>query len=268
MRNKISAIVVVKNEEKNIKKCLESIKWVDEIIFIDNYSDDNTVNIARKYTNKIFKRKGGLYNLIEDNKNFGIRNASCKWVFIIDADEIITKEGKEEILQKIQNDQHDAFYFNFKQYFFGKEFVGPLWTKTKIIRLFKKGKGYYKNLGPHNTLDIDGSIGRIESPIIHDGYPDVENFIRKMNNYTTWGAKLIKDTGKGGLLNKKIKEIKFYNLFLEPALFLPYYFFVKKNYKDGIHGLLLSVFMSFYLFTERSKLWLLKQNERSNKKNL
>ncbi len=256
----ISAVLVVKNEEKNIENCLKSIRWVDEIIVIDNGSIDNTVKIAKKHTRRVYSRKGGQYDAVLDNKNYGFSLATKKWILSIDADEIITESCKQEILSKIQQTQHNGFYFNFKQVFFGKEFIGPLWTKTKIIRLFRTGKGSYPHLCSHKPLIVQGSIGRIQNPIYHYGYPDIETFINKMNYYTTFDAKLLHDGQLGGLLKKKIKA-NLYSLFIEPALFLPYYFIIKKNYKDGIHGLVFSILMTFYLFVERAKLWHLRNNK-------
>lgn len=262
----ISAVIAAKNEEDKIKKCLESIKWADEIIFVDNKSTDNTVKIAKKYTSKIYTRNGGKYDASLYNKNFGFTKAKGEWILSVDADEIITDECKKEILRKIIESQYDAFFFNFKQFFFGKEFIGPLWTKTKIIRLFRKNKGFYNSFDSHTPLDVQGKIGRIHSPIYHYGYPDIETFIRKMNLYTTWSAKLSDDGQKAGLLAKNIGRVNFYYLFVEPFLFLPHYYIFRKNYKDGIHGLILSVLITFYLFIERVKLWKLQNDKRSNKK--
>ncbi len=262
----ISAVIVAKNEEDKIKNCLESIKWVDEIIFIDNESTDKTAEIAKKYTSKFYIRNGGKYDASLHNKNFGFTKASGEWILSVDADEVLTDSCKQEILRKIKENQYDSFYFNFKPFFFGKEFVGPLWTKTKIIRLFKKNKGVYSSLDSHTPLDVQGKIGRIHSPIYHYGYPDIETFIRKMNLYTTWSANLSNDGQKSGLLAKNIGRINFYYLFIEPALFLPHYFIFRKNYKDGIYGLVLSVLVTFYLFVERAKLWKLQNDKRSNEK--
>lgn len=262
----ISAVLIVKNEEKRIDACLKSLKWADEIIVIDNYSTDKTVRIAKRYTPKVFIRKGGVYDSVIDNKNFGFQQATKDWVLSIDADEIVTNECQQEILQKIKEHKYDAFYFNFKQFVFGKEFVGPLFTHPKVIRLFKKGKARYNHDYAHQTVHVDGTIGQIRNPIYHYSYPDIENFINKMNYYTTFEVTLMTAGKVGGLLTKPIEKVNIYYLFIEPLFFLPHQFIIKKNYKDGLYGLVWSVLMTFYLFTERAKLWLSQHKKRIEEK--
>lgn len=261
-----SAVLIVKNEENKIEKCLEHLQWADEIIIVDNHSTDNTLEIAKKYTSKIFIRKGGVHDSVLDNKNFGFHQATKDWVLSIDADEIVTAACQNEILQKIKENTYDAFYFNFKQFVFGKEFVGPLFTHPKVIRLFKKGKARYSHDYSHQIVQVDGTIGQIKNPIYHYSYPDIENFINKMNYYTTFEVALMTAGKVGGLLTKPIKKVNIYYLFIEPLFFLPYQFIIKKNYKDGIYGLVWSVLMTFYLFTERTKLWLLQHKKHIEEK--
>lgn len=261
MRPTISAVVIAKNEEDKIEECLKRLNWCDEIIFVDDGSTDDTPLIAREYTRKIYCHKA---QFIEDNKNYGFSLATQDWIFSIDADELVTEQCKQDILRNIQNCTYAAFYFNFKQFFFGKEFTSHLWTKTSIIRLFRRGHGEYRDTGPHNTITVSGKIGRIHTPIYHHGYPDIETFVRKMNHYTSQDALLLHEGKRAGIRKKSLK-INAYTLFIEPALFLPYYFLVKQNYKDGIHGLILSILMSFYLFVERAKLWRLQRGTSQNR---
>lgn len=250
----ISIVVPTKNEEKNIEDCLRCLTWADELIVVDQQSTDKTIILAQKYTKKIYVHKPGKYPHTA-NKNYGIKKATKDWIFIVDADERVTSELKNEILRAMTQNTYDAFYFNFRQVFFNKEFIGPLRTQTKIIRLFKQGNGYYDNMSPHATITGYHTAGRILSPMIHLGYPDVETFIRKMNVYTTQHAQMLSEGKPGGLLKRTITKPTFYALFLEPLLFFPYYFLIKQNYKEGIHGFLISLLMMYYLFIERFKFW-------------
>ncbi|TDQ01626.1 glycosyl transferase family 2 [Halanaerobium saccharolyticum] len=115
---KISAIVITKNEEERISDCLESIKWVDEIVLVDSYSSDRTVETAAKYTDKIYKRE---FDNFSNQKNYGLKKTTCDWIINIDADERVSIELKNEILEILEdNMSFDAFEIPIKTYFLGK----------------------------------------------------------------------------------------------------------------------------------------------------
>lgn len=245
----ITALVALKNEEKNIGRCLESIKWVDEIIIVDNDSTDNTVKIAKKYTNKIFSYKKKA--LIPKIQQFGIEKATKDWILVLDADVVVTKEATKEIIKKIQEQRYKGYYVPHKMVAFGKPMKYALFCN--ILKLFRRGYGKFDAGSAHCKLKIKGRIGTLKHCLLHYAHPDIKTFLKKMNLYTSQDAEEIVKKGKGGLLNKKMKRIGVYNLMIEPFLYMNYLYFRKKYFKDGKFGLIISILMGFYLFIERVK---------------
>lgn len=241
-KTSISAVLAVKNEERRIKGCLESIKWVDEIIIIDHYSEDNTLDICREYTKKIFKSDGGPRNLIEYNKNFGFEKAKGEWILSLDADEVVSPELRDEIISVIQKTNKDGFLIYFHTYFLGKPLKCSFLNEFGAIRLFKKGKGYYPCNKNHEKLNIDGQIGSLHNPIEHFWNDTISDLITKTNFYSSQDSLIIAE------------KVGIFRLFLKPVA-ICIRTFLRGGYKDGKRGLILSTLFGFYFFLEKAKIW-------------
>ncbi len=127
---KISAVLIVRNEEKNIVRCLESIKWVDEIILVDQSSTDKTVELAKKYTDKIFITRNKL--ICNPDREFGIAKANNKWILLIEADEVVDENLKQEIVDVMAENKHDVFFIPVKTFFVGVSY--PMMNGSAQIR--------------------------------------------------------------------------------------------------------------------------------------
>ncbi len=227
MKNKIklSFSLIAHNEEKNIKRCLESIKWADEIIVVDCESSDNTVKIAGKYTKNIFHKKNNAN--LNINKSFGISKAKGEWIFYIDPDEVITKNLKKEILHIINSDtEYSGFKLPRLNYYgFGFLHHGGNYPDTQL-RLFKKGKAKFPNKHVHERLKVDGKVGRLKNYMLNYPYNTVSEYINKLNFYTDfqtdyWIKRGKKLTKTGLILNITYKPIqKFFERFILKAGFL------------------------------------------------
>ncbi len=251
MINLVSAIVLTKNEEKNIKDCLESIKWVDEIIIIDDSSSDKTIEISKKYTSKIYKRNLDLD--FSKQRNFGISKASNNWILFVDADERITEELKNEIIGILNFNNHiyDAYKIKRIDQMWGRKIKYAEQGSTKLIRLFKKGKGVsYGKV--HEVIKINGKIGELNNCIYHYPHQLLSEFIQELNIYSTIRAE--------ELFTKNIKVNGVLVFVYTLGKFINNYF-IKLGFLDGVRGLMLAVLMSMHTFLSRGKLWLLwKQN--------
>ena len=248
MKNKITAIVLTFNEERQIRDCLESIKWVDEIVVIDSFSTDRTVEICKKYTDKIYQRE---YQRYARTRNWSLKFASFDWILAIDADERYIPELEEEIRQRITEDTDISGYFMPIRYFcFGKELKH--WRKKEHkLRLFKKDLVMWEEREVHPRTIVKGKKGYLKSPFLHYSYPNLKVFFDKFNRYTSWDAE------------ERIKtETKV--LWFEPivTLFKPGYNFIsyylcQSVYKDSFEGFFMSILMSFYTFAIDVKYYLL-----------
>ena len=246
MNNKVplSVVVITKNEEANIKDCLESVKWANEIIVVDDNSTDNTVEIAQKYTDRIFEKKMDIEGR---HRNWAYAQTRNSWVLSLDADERVTPELKEEITKAINNPgKFKAFSIPRRNY------IGTYWVKyggfypSAQLKLFKKEDFRWEEAEVHPRAFLNGSSGRLKADIIHYSYKNFEDFLNKMNKQTTLEAiKWVKDKRRMGLGKALRRTIdRFLRAFLR-----------KKGYRDGIVGFILAIFAGLYQILSYAKYW-------------
>ena len=251
----LSAVVLTKNEGKNIKECLESLDFCDEIIIIDDNSTDNTLDIAQKFKKvQIFKKN--LENDFAQQRNFGIEKAHGKWVLFIDVDEQISKKLQSEIVKttKLLDDDNNAYYIKRRDVFWGKELkYGEVYAAAHkgFIRLIKKGSGNWYGTVHEVYYVNNGDVGDLENYIVHYPHEDLKSFIEKINFYSSIRAEELYKAGK----TTNAFEIIFY-----PLLKFKYTYFLKLGIVDGLKGFVYCFMMSFHSFLVRSKLYMKTQS--------
>lgn len=235
---KLCVVIMAFNEEKKIVGCLESIKEIaDEIVVVDNSSTDATARIAKKYTQNVYTQKNDPEK-IDLQKNFGFSKATGEWILSLDADERVTPELAKEIKVVINGPSvASGYWIPRRNLIFGKWIQYTGWYPDNQLRLFKKGKGRYTSEHVHEHLSIEGSIGNLQQPLVHEHYTTVSEFISKMMVYAPNEAK-----------NKVAKGYQFSYLdaIRFPSREFISRFFAREGYKDGLHGLVLSLLMAFY----------------------
>lgn len=255
----VSVLIHTLNEEKNIRNCLETVKWADEIIVVDMYSEDRTVEIAREYTDKIFSFERLGY--ADPARQFSLKKASNNWVLSVDADELVPKKLRDKLFSIMDEDAADVVYVPHNNYFFGDlvKYVGWGASQDFHARFFKKDFLTYTN-DIHAFIKIEDGAReyKIENPeegFIHFNYIDVEHFIEKMNRYTTIEAKRLFDSGETinskQLLRRVLGEFKFRYMDL-------------KGYKEGFKGFSLSMLMATYRLVSYVKLSLMREHDSKN----
>lgn len=245
----ISAIIITKNEESNIKRCLDTIKWVDEVIVVDSGSTDDTVEIARKLGAKVFGNQWQGYGA---QKNFAIDKTTNDWILSIDADEEVSPELQKEIKKVIQNPgNYEAFKMPRKLIFQGKFLRWGGCYPNYQIRLFQKGKAKFNLDFVHEKLVVDGKIGLLKGSLLHYSYKDLSDYFDRFNRYTTLDAQKRFSKGK-----------KFYFwYYIQPLLRFFNMYFLRLGFLDGIKGLTWALLSSFYTYVKFQKLKEL-QNEK------
>ena len=179
---KISAVVLIYNEERQIRDCLETIKWVDEIVICDSFSTDRTIEICREYTNKIYQRK---FDNFGNQKNWTLDKPSYGYVFYVEADERITPQLRNEIRQALaKNESDDGYWVPMKTYCFNRELTGDLW-RDRRIKLYKKGRARWQDRKVHSSLILEGKAGQLKNPVLHYAYQNFRHWFRKYNYSTT-----------------------------------------------------------------------------------
>lgn len=248
----LSIVISAYNEEKVIQRCLSAItNLADEIIFIDNSSTDKTAQIAKKFTKKIFIVPNDPV-MLNKNKNFGFSKASGEWILSLDADEVVTKELSQEIKKVITNKEINGYEISRKNIIFGKWIRHSIWWPDYNLRLFRNHKGMFELKHVHEKLKVQGVVGQLENPMTHYNYQTVSQYIRKMDNtYTESEVANFMQSGK---------SINWHDAIRFPSQDFLKTFFLQSGYKDGLHGLVLSLLQAFYAFIVFAKVWERKED--------
>lgn len=245
MKQTLSVAISAYNEEKTLGRCLASVSFADEIIVVDNESQDRTVAIAKKYTKKIFSQKNIL--MLNTNKNYGFGKATGDWILNLDADEEIPKELAREIQALMQsNPKENGFWMKRKNIIFGKWITHGLWWPDKQIRLFRRAKGKFPCVHIHEYIAVEGQVGELVEPYTHYNYESVHQYLQTIDRASTSEALTLKDMNH---------ELVWYDAIRFPLSDFLKIYFAQSGYKDGLHGLVLALFQSFYSFTVFAKYW-------------
>lgn len=238
LKEKISGLIITFNEEKNIQEVLECFDFCDEIIIVDSFSTDKTVEIASQNPKvKI------ILNKFEDftkQRNIALDSAKNDWVLFLDGDERTTAELEKEIIETVKNSNaKDAYYF-YRTFFLGKKKINFSGTQNdKNFRLFRKSKAYYdSNKKVHETLVVNGSIGILKHKLLHYSFENFEQFKKKMLYYGVLKGNELADKGKKYSIITHWSKVAF--------KFVKTYFF-KLGLLDGIDGLKISFLQSLYV---------------------
>ena len=250
---KITAIIPTLNEEIHIDDAIKSVGFADEILIIDSYSSDKTVEIAEKHNVKIIKRK---FDDFSSQKNFAIDQAQHDWIYILDADERVTPKVEKEILEAVQNpENHVGFYVRRTFYFAGKKINYSGCQRDKVIRLFLKEFCRYNGSPVHETIQAKGEIGFFKHKIDHFSYKNYDHYISKMNHYGALRGKQFFEKGK--------KVTLFHFLIKPTARFFIHYIF-RLGFLDGYAGYFFAKAQAYGVYTRYVKLWILKKGIQEN----
>lgn len=245
---KLSVVISAYNEEKKIEECLKSALFADEIILVDNSSTDNTAKITKKYTSRVFIRPNK--QMLNSNKNYGFSRAEGDWILSLDADERISPELKEEIKSTIEqsnNETISGFWIPRKNIIFGKWIKHAGWYPDYQLRLMRRGKGKFPEEHVHEMIKISGETRYLNKNIVHYNYETIFQFVDKLINIYA--------------LNEAEQRLKKgYKFVWQDAIRMPIKeflsrFFAREGYKDGFHGLMLSILMAFYHFIIFAIIW-------------
>jgi glycosyltransferase involved in cell wall biosynthesis len=238
---KISVIIITKNEEENIEDCLNSVVWADEIIVIDSESKDRTIEIAKQFTGKIFSKK---WEGFAKQKRYALGLTSNELVLNLDADERVSEKLRDEIGNI--DFSSEGYFIPRENYFLNKKITTCGWEKDFQLRLFKKSKVKVTEKLIHEGFVVDGKTDYLKNPLIHYTFTSIEKSFSKINNYSTLQALEVYKT------KKKVTSGTIISHGL--SAFLRYYFSLK-GYKDGIHGLMISLFNSITTLLTYMKIW-------------
>ncbi|OGR80206.1 MAG: hypothetical protein A2X32_06075 [Elusimicrobia bacterium GWC2_64_44] len=245
---KLSVAIITRNEAANIGRCLDSLKWADEIVVLDGFSTDGTAEVCRKYTEKIYQKKFESFPVERDHV---LRKTSNSWVLSVDADMYFPPELCAEIRAAVESGRHDAFLMRGLTVFIGGEIRHCGWFDPTYLRLFNKEKGGY-NLKERflDSFAPSGSVGKLENHFIHYGGDDFSEYFGKIRRYSYLTALEYGD--KGVRINGANCA---YYFIMKPMLIFGYKYIYKMGFLDGVQGLLVCLLSACTYFSAYATLW-------------
>lgn len=237
---KISITLATFNEEKNIARCLDSVKDVaDEIVIVDGTSKDRTVEIAKSFGARVVVRENP--KIFHINKQIANDHAKMDWILQLDADEVITDELSREIKEKIKDDEFNGYWIPRKNFFLGRFLMKGGQYPDYTIRLYRRGKGKLPQKDVHEQAEIDGKVGHLRHPMEHYPYENFSNYLFKWRRYNSIFADQINAEKKDK--NLALKAWMLINYLLVKPI---YWFFLTylrhKGFMDSWQGFVFSFF--------------------------
>ena len=243
---KISASIIVFNEEENIAELCETIVWADEIVIVDSNSTDRTVEIAKKYTDKIFQHEFRGY---QDKHEFADSMTTGDWIFWIDADERVTPELRNSIESlKAANESElpAGSQIARKTWYEGRWIKHSGWYPDFQMRLYRKADSYWDGVAPHQTARVKGKIERLDGELLHYTKRDLSEHHRVIDSYATLAAEhLASDGVKSGISH----------IFFNPVAAFIRTYLLKQGFRDGVQGLMIAMFTAYGVFLKYAKVW-------------
>jgi len=249
---RLAAVIITKNEERNIAACLASVAWANERIVVDAESRDRTVEVATSLATWVQVRPWSGYG---PQKNFGIERAISEWILIVDADERITPVLRDEIQSVLVAESTAAvsgFEIPRKNYFYGRWIRGGGLYPDYQLRLFRKSAGRYDDTKLHENLRVQGRVARLRQSMDHYSMPTIETHVRKMAWYTTLGAQE-KLTHRSTVT---VREIAGHHL----GTLLKTYV-LRGGWRDGVYGVIVALFAGMHTFVKYAKAWEMLQTK-------
>ena len=282
----VSAIVATRNEEKNLPRCLESLRGVDEIYVVDSGSTDATADIARTFGAKVvqFHYQGGW----PKKRQWAIDNLllAHEWLFLVDADEALTPELLDEIQSAIRNESVHGYYISLRMQFLGRVLRHGDASFWKLV-LFRRGKGRYEcrlkeqtpamaDMEIHEHVVVDGPTAKIRNPLIHHNVESLSRYIQKHDEYSNWESQvlLLAEFGHSELppalfgtqaQRRRWLKKKLYAVPGSPVLLFLYRYIFRGGFLDGIAGLIYCGFQAVQMFHTKAKIYELKRQAATRK---
>ncbi len=239
----VSVIIITLNEEKNIGACLQSVNWADEIVIVDSFSTDKTVEIAKKYTDKVILHPFDGY---AENKNLALDHTTSEWVLWLDADERVPPELAAEIRHAVNGPQVQGFEIPRKAFFLGRWIQHCGWYPGYVLRLFKKQSARFNDNRVHEGLNLNGARGRLNNALLHFTDDKLEHYMWKFNRYTSLAAEERLQRGR----RAGIGSILFRPVFAFMKMYI-----MKRGFLDGMEGLVLCLLSAGYVAVKYAKTW-------------
>jgi glycosyltransferase involved in cell wall biosynthesis len=246
---KLSVVVICYNEEAILGECLSAVQWAEEIVVLDSFSTDRTLEIAQEHTPRVFQ---GEWQGYAKQKSLALTYATHPWVLSLDADEVVSPELAREIQSLLAGNPGFSGYRVPRRAFYMGRYLRHCWHPDLKLRLFRKDRGRWSEHEVHESFLLDGPSGQLKNPLFHYSFPRIEDHLSTIQQYTTLGAESLAKAGRVFSLARLLGS--------PLAMFLQQYI-GKRGFLDGIPGLVASVLSAFHEFVKYAKLYELTRRQ-------
>jgi len=250
----LSAIVVCFNEEDRIGDCLASLRWCDEIVVVDSFSTDRTVEICRQFTDRVLQRPWAGYR---DQKAFAHSQATREWVLLVDSDERVSADLQSEIRRVLQQDRgvYAGYAIPRLVFYLNRWWRRGGWYPDYDVRLFRRDAATWGGKDPHEKILVDGRVRRLHHPLLHFTYRDIADHLERINRFTSIAARELKNDGRRACL---------FDALLRPAARFLSSYILKRGFMEGFAGFYVAVTAAMYVFLKYAKLWELELDDEDD----
>jgi glycosyltransferase involved in cell wall biosynthesis len=252
---KLSVYMITYNNEETIERALKSVTWANEIVIVDSFSNDRTVEIGRKFTDKIFQRKWPGHR---DQYQYAADLTTHDWIMFVDADEEVSPELAEEIRKELSGEVErvDGLFVYRRTFYLGRWIRYGGWYPDGEIRVYRRNKGRWEG-GLHARVVVEGTVKSLKNQYLHYTYRNISDQIQTIDKYSGIAA---------GDMIQKGERFSLFKLLLHPPFrFIKEYFF-KLGFRDGLPGLVIVISTMYYVFIKYAKLWELTRGQRGEKR--
>lgn len=251
----LSVVIITRNEERNLTRCLESVKFADEVVVVDSNSEDRTVEIATQFGARVQQVAWKGYG---PAKRAAVEMAHGKWILSVDADEEVSPELATEIKGIISSaDPAEGYYLPRRTNFLGRWINHSGWYPDYVLRLFLKARGNFNDATVHEEVISDGRTAYARGELRHYSYPDLETYFDKFNRYTAMGAEKAMLQGQ---------TTGWFDLLVRPPVSFVKHYITGQGFRDGKEGLIISVLSSVAVFVKYAKLGVLLRARKNSRK--
>jgi glycosyltransferase involved in cell wall biosynthesis len=251
VREPLSVVVPAFNEAPRIGACLESVRWADEVLVVDAFSTDGTVEAARKLATRVLQHE---YVNSAAQKNWTIPQAAHRWILVVDADETVSPQLASEIRAVMERGPDcDGYVIRRVNHFHGKPVRHGGWGRDRVLRLFNREKARYQEKRVHAEVEVAGTVSELEHPLLHDTFRGFGDYLKKIDRYTRWGAED---------LHRQGRRAGPADLLLRPAGRFAKRYLLQAGFLDGVEGLLISGLDTYSVFLKYARLWEMNRFDR------
>ena len=253
-RERCSVTIITLNEEKNLRECLESVLWADEIVIVDSGSRDATLQIAQEFGCKVVHNP---WPGMREQKNIASAHAAGPWILNLDADERLSPDLQQELQRHLADPKYDGYSFPRKNMFLGKWMRHGGWYPDATLRLFRKEQGKFGGINPHANVELPATarVLKLKHPLVHFTYYTLQQYVGKQYSYADAAARELFASGKLKSVSRIRIFVKTFWKFIETYI-------IKRGFLDGTHGLIAALGATFGAYLKQARLWELARESR------